>query len=200
MIHIYKEGKSEKTLLLLHGTGGDEHDLMNLAPFIDQDANILSVRGNVNENGLNRYFRRLQEGVFDIEDLEFRTHELHQFLVKASEQYGFDLKQVIAIGYSNGANIAGSLLFHIENSLSGAILLHPMVPRRDITIPNLNGVSVFIGAGENDPICPIEESTDLERLLNENGAAVEMYWHHFGHRLTQDELNAARIWYERTFK
>ena len=138
---------------MLHGTGGNELDLLPLAGMIDDEANVLSVRGNVLENGMPRFFRRLAEGVFDEEDLIFRTKELNEFLDEAAEKYGFDRDNMIAIGYSNGANIAASLLFHYQNALKGAILHHPMVPRRGIELPDLTGKSVFIAAGTNDPIC-----------------------------------------------
>src|SRR5690625_4837790 len=167
MKHIFQQGTdaTKPTLLLLHGTGGTEQDLVPLGKEIDREANILSVRGNVLENGMPRFFKRHAEGVFDEEDLIFRTKELYDFLDEAAEKYAFDRDNVFAIGYSNNANIAGSLLFHYENALKGAMLHHPMVPRRGITLPNLSGVSVFIAAGMNDPICPPEESEELKRLL-----------------------------------
>src|SRR5690625_3808849 len=141
MKHIFKEGKdsNQPTLLLLHGTGGNELDLIPIAERIDSAASILSVRGNVLENGMPRFFRRLAEGVFDEEDLIFRTKQLNEFLKDASEKYDFDRENIIAIGYSNGANIAASLLFHYQNTLKGAILHHPMVPRRNIELPDLFG-------------------------------------------------------------
>lgn len=199
--HIYKEGAnpSGNVLLLLHGTGGTEQDLLPLAEMIDSEAAVLSVRGTVTENGMPRFFKRLQEGVFDIEDLVARTEELNQFLDEAADHYGFDRKEVIAVGYSNGANIAGSLLFHYEKALKGAILFHPMVPRREIELPEHPGLPVFIGAGENDPICPAKETKDLKNLLEEAGAEVEEHWEQMGHQLTANEVKAASEWYKRTF-
>src|SRR4051794_13959879 len=154
MKHIFQKGKdpSKPTLLLLHGTGGNELDLLPLAGKIDEEASFLSVRGNVLENGMPRFFRRLAEGIFDEEDLIFRTKELYEFLEDAAKKYEFDRNNVITIGYSNGANIAASLLFHYQDALKGAILHHPMVPLRGISLPDLSGTSVFIGAGTNDPI------------------------------------------------
>lgn len=200
MIHIFEQGKKDApTLLLLHGTGGNEHSLLTIAKSIVPDASILSVRGEVLENGMPRFFRRLAEGVFDEEDLIYRTKQLHQFLDDCAVQYGFDRENVIAIGYSNGANIAASLLFHHVNSLKGAILFHPMVPRRGIELPSLQSVQVFIGAGKNDPLCPLEESVDLSNLLQEAGASVELHWENNGHQLSFTEIETAANWLKRTY-
>jgi len=201
MKHIYKKGSntSKPTLLLLHGTGGNENDLLPLANMIDPEASVLSVRGNILENGMPRFFRRLAEGVFDEEDLIFRTQELHEFLDEASEKHGFDRGNIVAVGYSNGANIAASLLFHYENALKGAILHHPMVPRRGIELPELSGTEVFLAAGKNDPICPAQESEELNTLLSSANASVEMHWENSGHQLTLSEVEAARDWYTGRF-
>lgn len=200
MKHIFNKGKdpARPTLLLLHGTGGNELDLLPLAGRIDDAASVLSVRGKVLENGMPRFFRRLAEGVFDIEDLIFRTKELNEFLNEASVKYGFDRDNMFAIGYSNGANIAASLLFHYQHALKGAILHHPMVPRKGIELPDLSGKSVFIAAGTNDPICSPEESTELQSLLEKASAKVELHWENRGHQLTIDEVEAAAAWYSQT--
>lgn len=198
MKHIFQKGKNpaRPTLLLLHGTGGNEHDLLPLAEIIDKEANVLSVHGNVLENGMPRFFRRLAEGVFDEEDLIFRTKELNEFLDEAAEEYGFDRNNITAVGYSNGANIAASLIFHYENALNNAILHHPMVPRRGMKLPNLTGKRVFIAAGTNDPICSPQESRELNELLANAGAEVELHWENQGHQLTINEVNAATAWYK----
>ena len=197
MKHIFNKGKvaSKPTLLLLHGTGGNELDLLPLAGMIDDEASVLSVRGNVMENGMPRFFRRLAEGVFDEQDLIFRTKELNEFLNEAAEKYSFDRDNVIAVGYSNGANIAASLLFHYQNALKGAILHHPMVPRRGIDLPDLTGTSVFIAAGTNDPICSPQETEELKSLLEKANGDVELHWENRGHQLTRDEVEAAAKWY-----
>ncbi|GHI00107.1 alpha/beta hydrolase [Neobacillus kokaensis] len=199
MKHIFNKGQdpTKPTLLLLHGTGGNELDLLPLAGKIDDEASVLSVRGNVLENGMPRFFRRLAEGIFDEEDLIFRTKELNEFLDEAAEKYGFDRDNIIAIGYSNGANIAASLLFHYQNALKGAILHHPMVPKKGIELPDLSGKSVFIGAGTNDPICSPMESTELQSLLEKAHANVELHWENRGHQLTLQEVEAAGIWYRK---
>lgn len=195
MKHIFRKGTKNTTLLLLHGTGGNEFDLLPIAEMIDAEASILGVRGNVLENGMPRFFKRLAEGVFDEEDLIFRTKELHEFLDEAAETYGFDLRKLVAVGYSNGANIAASLLFHYQDALKNAILFHPMVPRRGIKLPDLSGTNVFIAAGKNDPICPPEEAMELQTLLVNANASVEMHWGFSGHQLTADEVKAAGRWY-----
>lgn len=198
MRHLFQQGNdpTRPTLLLLHGTGGTEHDLLPLASKVDPEANVLSVRGNVLENGMPRFFKRLAEGVFDEEDLVFRTKELNDFLDQAATEHGFDRYNIYAVGYSNGANIAASLLFHYEDSLKGAVLHHPMVPRRGIDLPNLAGKHVFIGAGSNDPICPAQESEDLKALLEQAGAEVTLEWEANGHQLTFSEVEKASAWYQ----
>ncbi|WP_050613725.1 alpha/beta hydrolase [Bacillus testis] len=201
MKHIFKKGTKADgtTLLLLHGTGGTETDLLPIAEMIDPEANVLSVRGNVLENGMPRFFRRLEEGVFDEEDLLLRTDELNDFLIEASEKYGFDRNLIVAIGYSNGANIAASLLFHHRYALKGAILLHPMVPRRGVELPDLTGTAVFISAGTNDPICPKSEARELRDLLDGAHASVQLQWEDYGHQLTQSEIMLAGQWYKTHF-
>ncbi len=198
MKHIFQKGTNPEkpTLLLLHGTGGTEQDLLPLAELIDKEANLLSVRGNVSENGMPRFFKRLAEGVFDEEDLIFRTNELNAFLDEAAAKYEFDRNNIVAVGYSNGANIAASLMFHFQDALRGASLHHPMVPRRGIELPNLTGKSVFISAGTNDPICPSQESEELKSLLENAGTTVELHWENRGHQLTYSEVEAAAQWYQ----
>ncbi|RCX16758.1 phospholipase/carboxylesterase [Fontibacillus phaseoli] len=201
MKHIFQQGTSSEApvLVLLHGTGGTERDLLPLAGMISPQSSVLSVRGNVLENGMPRFFKRLAEGVFDEEDLVFRTKELNDFLDEAAVSYGFNRRNLVAVGYSNGANIAGSLLFHYGAALRGAILHHPMVPRRGVPLPDLSGAPVFIGAGRNDPLCPPQESEELERLLGGAGAAVTLHWEASGHQLTSSQIDAASAWYQRTF-
>lgn len=194
MKHIFhKENLNNPTFLLLHGTGGDERDLLPIAHMINPEYNVLSVRGEVIENGMNRFFKRLAEGIFDEEDLVARTHQLKEFVDQAAIDYEFDRSRVVAIGYSNGANIATSLLFHYSNALSKAIILHPMVPIH-VKLPDLTGVPVFIGAGRNDPICLPSQSIELEKLLNDANANVMLHWENNGHRLVESEIQAAKEW------
>lgn len=201
MKHLFKKGidETKPVLLLLHGTGGNEEDLLALADMISPDSSVLSVRGNVSENGMPRFFRRLSEGVFDEEDLIYRTKELNDFIGESAKKYNFDRSNVVAVGYSNGANIAGSILFHYENSLKGAVLHHPMVPRRGIDLPDLTNLPVFIGAGKNDPICTPEETEELERLLKDAGASVYVKWDNMGHQLSRAEVEDAAEWFSKNF-
>ncbi|KQL43596.1 carboxylesterase [Brevibacillus choshinensis] len=201
MKHIFRKGTDPNapTLLLLHGTGGDENDLLPLASRIYPGSAVLSVRGNVLENGMPRFFRRLAEGVFDEEDLIFRTKELNDFLDQAAVEYPFDRDNLVAVGYSNGANIAGSLLFHYQDALRGAILYHPMVPRRGIPLPDLSGVPIFVSAGTNDPICSPQETEELHRLLKEAGASISLHWASYGHQLTGMEVDASAEWFREIF-
>ncbi|ASS68336.1 phospholipase/carboxylesterase [Paenibacillus sp. RU4T] len=201
MVHVYKEGRSKDipTLVLFHGTGGTEHDLLPLAELISPESAVLSVRGSVLENGMPRFFRRLAEGIFDEEDLVRRTGELRDFLDEAAAKYGLDRSNMIAAGYSNGANIAASLIFHEAVSFRGAALHHPMVPRRGLKLPELNGLPVFIGAGTNDRICPPHETEELESLLAGAGADVDLRWENYGHQLTRTEVEAAAAWFAKHF-
>lgn len=201
MQHIFIEGKRKDlpTLLLLHGTGGNEKDLLSIAEMITPDASVLGVKGNVLENGMPRFFRRLEEGIFDIEDLIFRTDELNEHISKFADQYEFDRDQVVAIGYSNGANIAASLLYHHKNSLTGAILFHAMVPRQDVELPNLQDIPVFIGAGKQDPLIDPNQTKELSSHLQQAGADVTEYWTDGGHQLTREEVEQAKDWFDKCF-
>ena len=169
-IHEFVAGSSARTLLLLHGTGGNERDLIPLGRELDPNASLLSPRGKVLENGRPRFFRRLAEGVFDVEDLTKRTHELADFVIAATQRYKIDMKNIVAVGYSNGANIAASILLLRPETLSAAILFRAMVPLVPETQPNLSSVRVWIGAGTFDPIIPASETKRLEELLRGAGA------------------------------
>jgi phospholipase/carboxylesterase len=183
------------TLLLLHGTGGNEQDLIPLGQELQPHAAILSPRGKVLEGGMPRFFRRLAEGIFDIEDLKFRTHELADFVEKASRVYDFDLQNVISIGYSNGANIASSLLLLRPEVLSSAVLFRPMIPLTPEKIPNLETKNIFMAAGEKDPIVPREQTEMLYGLFKKAGANVSLRWQkNSGHGLGYDDISAAREW------
>lgn len=197
MEHVFHRGQdaSAPTLLLLHGTGGTEHDLVGIGRTLSPGSSLLGVRGQVSERGMARFFRRLAEGVFDEEDLVFRTRELTQRVDELAAQYEFDRSRVVAVGYSNGANIAASMLFHSAEALHGAILFHPMVPLRGIALPSLEEIAVFIGAGRQDPLCPPEETNELASLLRQAQADVTVHWEPSGHQLTGGEIQQAADWF-----
>jgi phospholipase/carboxylesterase len=183
-------------LLLLHGTGGDENDLIPLGQALLPGAAMLSLRGNVLERGMPRFFRRVAEGVFDEEDLERRTAELGRFLDAARERYDLAANKLIAVGYSNGANIAASLLLRDPRHLAAAVLFRAMVPFTPAAVPDLGAVSIFLGAAERDPIIPAGNARRLAGLFESGGARLTLHWHRGGHELGQDDLDAARRWLE----
>ena len=192
--HHYAPGASPRTLLLLHGTGGDEHSLHALGTALDPQAAQLSPRGQVLEHGHPRFFRRLAEGVFDEADLIHRTHALADFVAGRTAQLARDPQQVIAVGYSNGANIAASTLLLRPGVLAGAVLLRPMVPLEPATLPDLAGVPVLILAGQADPMVPLPNVRRLAALLTAAGATVTLHLEPAGHALTQAEVAVAQRW------
>ena len=185
---------SAPTLLLLHGTGGNENDLLELGRSLAPEANLLSPRGQISENGMPRFFRRLAEGVFDEADLIHRTHELADFIATAAKHYGFSPESVTAVGYSNGANIAASLMLLRPGVLRSAVLLRAMVPLIPETTPDLAGTRVFLASGLSDPILPIDNARRLAAMLRDGGAEVEFHEIDAGHQLTSAELDVARQW------
>lgn len=182
------------TLLLLHGTGGDEEDLIPVGRQLLPGAGMLSPRGKVLERGAPRFFRRIAEGVFDQEDLSRRTEELAAFVEAAATTYQLERDGIVAVGFSNGANIAASMLFRRPGLLRGAVLFSPMVPFEPETLPRLDGTAVFIGAGRSDQIAPASQAERLATLLREAGADVTVHWEPGGHALTRAELAAAHEW------
>jgi len=195
-IHEFVPGTSNRTLLLLHGTGGNEHDLIPLGHEIDPAAAILSPRGKVLENGVPRFFRRLAEGVFDLEDLRKRTNELANFIAAAAKHYKFAAGQIVAVSYSNGANIAASMLLLRPEILSAAILFRAMVPLVPENLPDLSSVRVWIGAGDQDPIILASEAQRLADLLRRAGADVTIRFANASHALTEADVKTARHWLE----
>jgi phospholipase/carboxylesterase len=195
-IHKFVLGISDRTLLLLHGTGGNEHDLIPLGRELDPNAALLSPRGKILENGMPRFFRRLAEGVFDVEDLKQRTNELADFVGRAAQQYKLAADQIVAVGYSNGANIAASMLLLRPEILRAAILFRAMVPLVPENLPNLSSVRVWIGAGDQDPIIPASETQRLVELLRRAGADVTIRFANATHGLTDADVEAARHWLE----
>ncbi len=185
------------TLLLLHGTGGDERDLIPLGTELGNGAALLSPRGKTLENGMPRFFRRLAMGVFDIEDLKVRTDELAEFVTSSATRYAFDARRVVALGYSNGANIAASLLLRHPTILAGAVLLRPMVPFVPETKISLDQAPIWIGGGRRDPIVTPAQTLELVSMLQSSGAKVDVHWSANGHDLDQEELREAAKWIAR---
>jgi phospholipase/carboxylesterase len=182
-------------LLLLHGTGGDEHDLIPLAERIAPGATLLSPRGKVSELGMARFFRRSASGVWDIDDLKARTVELAGFLERARAAYR--LPRPIVLGYSNGGNMGWSLLLHDPGALAGAILMRAMLPFDPRPLPDLTGLPVLILAGDYDELIPIDRAGLLAALLGEAGADVTYETLHAGHGLTELDLTLAASWLAR---
>jgi phospholipase/carboxylesterase len=193
-LHEFVQGSSDRTLLLLHGTGGNERDLIPLGRELDPNASLLSPRGKILENGMPRFFRRLAEGVFDLEDLKTRTNELADFVAAAVRHYKLVADHIVGVGYSNGANIAASMLLLRPEIMRAAILFRAMVPLIPDQLPDLSSVRVWIGAGDQDPIIPASETQRLVELLRSAGADVTIRFFNAGHGLTNSEVETAGQW------
>jgi phospholipase/carboxylesterase len=196
-IHEFVPGNSSRTLLLLHGTGGNERDLIPLGRELDPNASLLSPRGKILENGMPRFFRRLAEGVFDLDDLKTRANELADFVDAAARHYELAADHIVGVGYSNGANIAASMLLLRPEIMHAAILFRAMVPLLPDKLPDLSSMRVWIGAGDQDPIVPVSETKRLAELLRRAGANVTIRFTKAGHGLTNDDVITARDWLEK---
>jgi predicted esterase len=193
--HVYEPASSDWTLLLLHGTGGDEHDLVSLGRRLAPTAALLSPRGKVLEAGMPRFFRRLAIGQLDIPDLLVRTDELAEFVSAAAQAYDRDPGKIAALGFSNGANIAVSLLLRHPSLLGAAALLRPMLPYEPEQEPHLPGTGVLIAAGEGDPYSSPEQTRRLAEVLGAAGAAVSVHVEPgAGHSLGTGDLRALERW------
>jgi phospholipase/carboxylesterase len=187
-------GRSKRVLLLLHGTGGDENDMVPLGRDLDPSADLVSLRGNVLENGMPRFFRRLAEGVFDEEDVVRRANELADFIPAVAAKYDFEPAAVTALGYSNGANIAAAVILLRPGVIKSAVLLRTMVPLTPPAAPDLAGTRILICSGKQDPIVPVENVQRLAAMLREAGADVTHRFAETGHQLLFDEITAAKNW------
>ncbi len=197
LVHRWEPGDdaSGLVLLLLHGTGADENDLLPLGRALAPGASLLSPRGKVQEQGrVNRWFARHAEGVLDTDDLRRRAEELAGFVDAAADTYGFDTSRVVAVGFSNGANIAAGMLLLGHVAVRGAVLFAPMLPLEPEERPDLDTVGVFISSGRQDPICLPEQAELLASLLTDAGAAVELHFHPGGHALDRSHVALARDW------
>ncbi|ASZ12381.1 alpha/beta hydrolase [Chitinophaga pendula] len=195
--YIYRPVPGESyTLLLLHGTGGDEQDLLSLAHYFGNNMNLLSLRGNVLEHGMPRFFRRISMGVFDEDDLRFRTGEMAACIQGLSKQEGFDPNKIIALGYSNGANIAAASLLLYPSLLAGAILFRPMRPfREEVTPPGFHtAVPVFMSSGAQDPTVAEGASEAYATWMQTLGFQVQHEVLPAGHQLTHRDIELAATW------
>lgn len=193
MEHIYQQGKKEApVLVLLHGTGGDERSLLPLVPHLNKEATVLSVRGEVNEGGALRFFKRKAEGIYDIEDLYAQGEKLAAFIKEASEQYDFSMEKVVLVGFSNGSNIAINLLLEHSNDFKKGILFAPLYPL-DSQTEKLEETRVFLSFGKFDPICPVEQSHHVRDLFEKRGAKAEQVWVNT-HEITMPSLESAAQW------
>lgn len=194
--HIYRAGTdaAAPTLLLLHGTGGTEHDLLPIGEMISPASAVLSPRGKVLEGTMPRFFRRVSEGVFDLDDLRFRAHELAGFVRDAAAHYRFDATRVVAAGFSNGANIAASLLLLEPGVLAGAVLFRAMVPIVPDPLPDLSGVRILMSNGRLDSLIPAVQAQQLADMFEDCGADVTFGWQPGGHKLTNHDVALARQW------
>ncbi len=193
MKHIYINNKSPNTLILLHGTGGDEHDLLQIASHLDKEANILSFRGNIVENGKNRFFKRLGMGIYDLESYELETNNLLKSIKELSSKYEFQLENTTVVGFSNGANIALGLI-QTNNIVNNYILYSPDFINPNKEFPNLEGVNIFISTADNDPFVNPSNMQLLTNKLIENNANLEVF-KQSGHQLTMNTLNESKRWY-----
>jgi phospholipase/carboxylesterase len=193
-VHRFEPGTSGRSLLLLHGTGGNESDLIDLGRQLAPDAALLSPRGKVLEKGMPRFFRRLREGVFDLVDLEHRANELADFVLQASEAYGLDRNTMCAVGFSNGANITGAMLLLRPEVIRQAVLLRAMVPLIPATAPDLKQHRVLIEAGSADPLVSPEQLRELVDLFRGYGAKTTLFTANAGHHLTNADVVKAQQW------
>jgi phospholipase/carboxylesterase len=193
-IHRFVPGGSKRTLLILHGTGGNEDDLLPVGRMLDPESALLSPRGKVLENGAPRFFRRLREGVFDEEDLIRRAHELADFVADFVKENSLDASRVVAAGYSNGANIASAVMLLRPEILRGAVLLRGQTPLVPEKLPDLSGKAVFLSSGKFDPIMSLDNAGNLARMLKEAGAEVTHRVLQSGHELTREDIDEAREW------
>lgn len=198
MIHTFLKGRVDApTLILLHGTGGTEHDLIPIAKIVDASANIIGIRGNVLENGnITRYFKRIEHGVFDQESLNQETNNLYNYLEDLAKKYNLDRKKFVLVGYSNGATMTASILQRFLNPVLGAILLHPFVPTKEKIPKDLSEVKVLITTADNDQICPPDHSEFLKDQFKNSYADTEIFYGDRKHSVSEDELAYIKSWYD----
>ncbi len=193
--YIFNQGKAdEPVLILLHGTGADENNLLPVADAIAPDATVLSIRGNVSENGMNRYFKRHAEGKYDVEDLKQRGKELYDFIEGKAAEYDFALEDVVLFGFSNGSNIGINILLLEEAEINKAMLYAPMYPVEIHHEKDLSDAKIFLSMGTHDPIVPQAESERVIDIFESRGADVEKTWVN-SHEINGDNLRAGKEWF-----
>lgn len=192
--HLWQAGTGERVWILFHGTGGTESDLIPLVRRIDGTGSVLGIRGNVNEHGMSRFFRRLAEGVFDENDIRRRVEDLSEFLESMRHEYGFDASKCVALGYSNGANIISAMNFLKPGDFAASVLMRPMVPIVPADDARLDGSRVLMLVGERDPLSPPGEPDRLEALYRGLGADVARETIAAGHELTAADLQLTSAW------
>jgi phospholipase/carboxylesterase len=197
MIHLFKKNDSvsKNIFLLLHGTGGDEHQLIDVGKTIDINASLLSIRGNEKEGTNNRFFKRFNHNVYDEQNLRKRTQELYDFVLSAASKYQFSVAEIVVIGYSNGANITTNLIINYGNIFKGAILMHPGITFSGNNIPDLKNMPILITAGTNDPICPVDTTNEISGLYSNANANVDVLWLNYGHNISKSEIDYIKSWY-----
>ncbi|WP_199431425.1 alpha/beta hydrolase [Qaidamihabitans albus] len=193
--HRFHDGdRDAPVLLLLHGTGGGPDDLLGLGKELSPASPMLAPAGPVSEGGAARWFRRLAEGVFDVEDVVYRAGQLAEFLVEARERYDLAGRRTVAVGFSNGANIAAAVLLLRPDVLTEAALFAAMLPVPDPPVHDLSGTRVFLSNGKRDPMAPLDSTERLIALLRERSAEVSTHRHDGGHQISVDGFEAARTW------
>ena len=197
MEHKFIKKSNSRLMILFHGTGGNEFSLIPLAESIDNESSILGIRGNVNENGLNRFFKRIRPGVFDQESLMEETENLKVFLDDFLSKNDFSYEEINLIGYSNGANILASLILIYGNIAKTTILLHPMVPFRNKEYALLENQRILLTSGKNDPIVPFQESEELNSIFLNKGADIDFYVYSEGHGISNKEIEDIMKWYRK---
>jgi phospholipase/carboxylesterase len=195
MIYKFIEKSKDKLLIVLHGTGGDETSMIPVAEYIDEKSSVLSIRGNINENGMFRYFKRIHPGVFDVENLKIETENLKMFIDNFLDKNGFNPQNISILGYSNGANILGSLIYHYGKMFGKSILMHPMIPIKDYPIVDQQSQKILITAGDNDPLVKIDETKELGELLKSNNSDLTLKIYSYGHSVSDEELLDIKNWY-----
>ena len=194
MKHIYIDNHSKQTFLTLHGTGADENDLIPLVRYLNPTYNILSPRGNVSENGMNRFFKRYGMGNYDIDNLVLETSNLKSFIEQATINYELDPNQIVGLGFSNGANILESLIQLYGKVLNKVILLSPVFLQPNVEFSNLDGVEIFVATSDLDPYVKNNENHLLISKLKDAGANIYVHQHNFGHQINQTVLDDLKKW------